>query len=275
MLHQLFGSNESLLLIAFPWSNSKQALSWERRLEVLPGACIATESINNYSNILPHSKLKLLEVDSGNVTCDECHYSGKVLEMIANLTWQNRFHEIIGITGVLHPNTLLTLWKFSLPVVSLIHFSGIPYSPNVIYMTASTSTLTDSIIAFMVSINRSSIGVITENHHSYFYRVSDNLISRIKYHSNFTINIPLYVQVDRKIHDNSFINKIISTNLQVLFLSTSSSVSVQLLCAAYKNGLVWPKYVWILHSLQVNDLAPSADKECSLQFILEEFSFFN
>ena len=50
-----------------------------------------------------------------------------------------------------------------------------------------------------------------------------------------------------------------------------------MLCEAYKRGLTWPKYVWIFHSYQLDDLLrlnSTSNEECSVQKILEGIFVF-
>ena len=79
---------------------------------------------------------------------------------------------------------------------------------------------------------------------------------------------------------NTISNVQISTLIRYqLFLSiidriiSMSSTAISFLCEAYKRGLTWPKYAWILHSYRLDDLLRSSksDNRCthSVQKILE------
>ena len=64
--------------------------------------------------------------DSGLGGANVEPYSGNVLEMVANLTWED--NDIIGTVGLLHPSTVI-LRAFQLPIVSLIHYVQTVHSP--------------------------------------------------------------------------------------------------------------------------------------------------
>ena len=52
---------------------------------------------------------------------------------------------------------------------------------------------------------------------------------------------------------------------------------MQVLCEAYKRGLTWPKYAWILHSYRLDDLLQSStsnEGSCRVQRILEGIFIF-
>ena len=93
------------------------SVSWERGEKIiLPGALAAAKEATNASLLL---SLRLIEADSGPVTRYDLPYSGNVLEIIANLTWQNRVADIIGIAGLFHPNILLQISAIYLQLLSL------------------------------------------------------------------------------------------------------------------------------------------------------------
>ena len=109
------GESDSVLIIALPQSDgdTEMLASWEKGGEILPGALAAVEKAKNYPlsfNLTP------VEANSGRYNLP---YSGNVLEVIANLTRQNRISDIIGIAGVFHPSILAVLNRFQLPACSI------------------------------------------------------------------------------------------------------------------------------------------------------------
>ena len=260
------GKSESILIIALPQRDAELSASWERGEEVLPGAKQAIEEARNGSLSF---NITLIEVTSSPVTRYNRPYSGDVLEIIANLTWQKRASDIIGIAGVLHPNILASLNRFQLPIVSLIQFSNTPQNSNVHYSTASIWTLTDSILAFFNKIRSRRIGLVTEMNQPYYLTVSNELRTKA--------NISLDIQINKHGQSlSSIAEKIFESNVHVILLSVGPSTAVPMLCEAYKRGLTWPKYTWILHSYRLEDLLQSSEsnKECSVEKTLEGITIF-
>ena len=263
--HLSLGS-ESIVIVALPQSDTEMSASWERGEEILPGALAAAKETNNDSLLF---SLRLIEASSGPVTRYDFLYSESVLEVIANLTWQNRVVDIIGIAGLLHPSVLATLSRLQLPIVSLLHFNEIPYH-NVYYMTASTSTLTDSILTFLTQIRPKKIGIITEINQPYYSMISNELSTK----ANISLNIQIvnkYCKSFSRIADRVF-----ASNVHVIILSVSPSTAIPMLCEAYKSGLTWPKYAWVLHSYRLDDLLQSSEsnKGCSVCKILNGIFIF-
>ena len=258
--------SESILIIALPKSDNEVSASWERGEEILPGALAAIEEAKNDPLSL---NLTIIEADSGPITRHDLLYSGNVLEIIANLTWQKRVSDIIGVAGGLHPSMLAVLSKFQLPMASLVHFKKPPLNNSIYYMTASTSTLTDSILEFLKEIHPKKIGIITETKQPYLM-VSNEFITKA--------TIPLYHEVINNHHTSpsDIVEGILASNAHVILLSAGPSTALPILCEAYKRGLTWSKYAWILHSYRLDDLLRSfkSNERCSNQKILEGVFIF-
>ena len=231
--------NESIVILVLPQIFSDEwMLRMERREEIVQGALMATEDINN--NQLVHN-LELVIANNTVMSKYDSLYTGNLLEVIANLTWQKRQADIIGIAGFLDPGLLLSLRRFDIPIVSVFYNGG--ELPNVTYLTASTAVLSESIIQLMKVINKSRFGVITELHHSYFLSVSKELYSRARESKN--ISVSLYVQVGLRVSIPSIVDEIAATNVQSIVLSVNPSIATKLLCEAYSRQLKWPNYTWI------------------------------
>ena len=265
-------SNKSVVIIALPRDNDKNITSWEKGAEILPGAYVAVESINNDSSVL---NLELVRAESGLIFSDDELYSGNVLEIAANLTWQNK--DVIGIAGLLHPNTLRALQAFQLPLVSLIGFSNSQLPENgVISLTASTSVLTDSLSAFLAIINQTRIGVISESTHSYYSTISNNLLTKAN------VSNSLYIHVGHSHHKSRFsavVDEVANFNIHVNFLSVRPSIALSVLLEACKRSMMWPNYTWILHSYRLEDLRElahvlQAGGMCNASNILEGVFMF-
>jgi hypothetical protein len=265
-------NSESILIIVLPQNDHTEvSASWERGEEILPGALAAIDEAKNSS---PSLNLTLFMATSArSVTRQDFPYSGNVLEIIANLTWQKRLSDIIGIAGVFHPNVLAIFSRMQLRTASLIHLDQAPRSSSVHYSTASLSTLTDSILAFLNVVHPRKIKIITEAEEKYYSMISRKLSTK----ANATSNIQIST-VNKHQPLSSIIDRIINSNLHVIILSASPSTAIAFLCEAYKRGLTWPKYARILHSYRLDDLLRSStsNKGCmhSVQKILEGVFIF-
>ena len=265
-------SNKSVIIIALPRDDDENVTSWEKSAEILPGAYVAVESINNDSSVLTNVNLELVIAESGLIFSEDEKYSGNVLGISADLAWQNK--DVIGIAGLLHPNTLLALQAFQLPLVSLIGFSNSQLPENgVISLTASTSVLTDSLSAFLAIIDQTRIGVISESTHSYYSTVSNDLLTKA--------NVSMYIHVSNSHHKSfsAIVDEVANFKIHVIFLSVRPSIALSVLLEACKRSIKWPNYAWILHSYRLEDLRElahvfPAGGMCNASNILEGIFMF-
>ena len=265
--------SEPVLIIALPQSDHTEVLaSWERGEEILPGALAAIEEAKSS---FPSLNLTLF-VATSSITRQDFSYSGNVVEIIANLAWQKRLSDIIGVAGVFHPNVLAIFSRIRLRTASLIHFDQAPHSSSVVhYSTASISTLTDSILAFLNVIHPKKVEVITEADDTYYLTISYQLFTKADTISNIQIST-----IIKRQPFSSIIDRILDFNIHAIVLSASPSTAILFLCEAYKRGLTWPKYAWILHSFRLDDLLQNStsNKGCtcthSVQKIFEGVFIF-
>ena len=217
-LHLANGDDESIIIVAIPQASSEESASWERGEEILPGAVVASKSINNNSQL--NTSLTLLVINNGQVPSSGYSYSWDVMKTVANLTSQDRLGKVAGIAGVLHPNVLLALNSFHIPIASLVHYGGLPYIPNVFYMTASASVVADSIAALVEYFSIDTMGLITDTYHWYYNRMSNQLSKAAKIH------VLLYIQIGQQYSLSKITTRLSRSTVKVIFLSANPSVSI-------------------------------------------------
>ena len=98
-------------------------------------------------------------------------------------------------------------------------------------------------------MNWQRIGVVTDSVDAYFFSVAEILLQVAKL--NDSIIVSPYTEL---FHVTSTIQEIIKLNTRIIFVSLNAERAIQLLCAVHGRRLVWPEYVWIFHSFQVEDL---------------------
>ena len=101
MLQMTTADNISMLVSLPLHQASGPRTSWERGLEILPGALLAVNDINNDSSLFSGHTLKLLVVDSGR---DEF----EIVRHFVNLTFYQQVN-ITGLGGILDPKAIPAL----------------------------------------------------------------------------------------------------------------------------------------------------------------------
>ena len=236
------------LLLILPLQDVKgPTAGWERGLEILPGAQIAAEMINNSSD-LQGNQLQLIPIDSGR--CENKVSRFSFLPQLINLTFNQGLNVKAAIGFLCHNEVQIMLDSPSL-VSSII---------NKVLKT-QPMMLVHTLLSFMQYMEWSRIGIITELNDSFFFNTAEAVAKAIEESKNF--------MVIRMIQIPSEAYKLDSDLPKILFLSVSPSLLVKVLCSAYMQDLLWPKHVWMLHSYRLIDFLTDTSFSCNISKALE------
>lgn len=243
------------LIVALPIHHgSELTASWERGLEILPGAQIAADSINNSS---AECQLQLIEVNTG-----QCGVANNfnLLEQFVQLI--NLSHEHVGAVG-LFCNTefqLLVQSPFDDTKGHIFRVAAITALPS---LAKPATTLIRALFRFMKALNWQKLGVVTESRDTYFSHTAEVLYREAKQDPN--IDVVMYHQV--QVH-----NRVTNPFSKIIFVSASLPTTVDILCNAHQKNLMWPKHVWILHSYLLDDII-NLNTSCFINKALENVLF--
>lgn len=248
------GSSESplthQLLLLLPLQDVKEPTAgWERGLEILPGAHIAAEIINNSSDLQGH-QLQLIPIDSGR--CEYQVSQFKYLPQLINLTF-NQGLNVKAAIGYLCHNEVQIMLNSPSSVSSLIN-KVLKIQPVI---------LINTLLSFMQFMEWSRIGIITELNDFFFFNTAEAVATAIEENSNLTVTVTRMIQIPNKAY------KIEHDLPKVLFLSLSPSILVTVLCSAYTQDLLWPKHVWMLHSYRLMNILTDTSSSCNISKALE------
>ena len=228
--------------------------AWKRGLEILTGAHVAVNDINNDSSILSNYNLKVIVVDSG---VDEY----KVLEQTINLFFYQLSVNIVGISGFLSPKAV----SFLLPLAGqreiVLSASSEPVTPGshiVMQAMILPSTVVNVLQMFMAQINWKHLGIITDSTDAYFFHIADMLVQS----ENNDLTISPYIEL---LTFKSAINEILKSNTKVIFISLHLRKAVELICEIYTKELLWPKYAWIVLIFDIESVLEEEWIDCNVK----------
>ena len=259
-------SNISILVSLPLHQISGPRMSWERGFEILPGAHVAVSGINNDSAILHGHNLQLMVVDSGRDEND-------IVQQFLNLTFRQMYLNIVGISGIMDPNTASLLTPLArhkgvlFSVITHTDQLDIPVldycNSGAFFSLPSPSAMASVLLNFMREMNWRRIGLITDSTDAYFFGVAEILLQVAK--TNDSIIVSPYVEL---FHVTSAIREIIKLNTRVILVSVNAEKPIQLLCAVHEKGLVWPEYAWIFHSFQIEDVLDQQPILCDIKKVV-------
>ena len=169
-LQVIADSNISILITLPLHPTSGPRLSWERGLEILPGALQAVDDINNDSYFLSGHSLKLLVVDSGR---DEY----EIIQHFFNLTFYQEIN-IVGLGGILYSkavSTLLPLVKHEGVLLSAItntdKLDRLDYDGAFLSLPPP-SAMASVLLNFIKTRSWKHIGLVSDSKDAYLFQCS-------------------------------------------------------------------------------------------------------
>ena len=224
-------SNISMLISLPLHPTSGPRVSWERGLEILPGALLAVNDINNDSTLLPGHTLKPVVINSPESDDIE------IVQQFVNLTFYHLYlNDIVGVTGVLSPKAasiLVPLVRHERMLLSAItHTDQLDNHSGAFLSLPSPSAIISVLLNFMNQMTWQRIAVVTDSTDAYFFSVAEKLLQVAK--KNGSIIISPYIELS---HMSSAVQKINQLNTKIVFVSLNTKRAIKLLCIVHERGL--------------------------------------
>ena len=247
------GSNVIRLLVMLPLSNNisqpqEGVQDWDKGLEILPGAQLAVEQINNSSSLLPGYTLELLIVDIEHCHPDEFTSNVKAVTSIADIaadTVHGNGSNVLGLVGGPFCPPLLDSLVSPLASrdrISLFQISGSTaatirnHDLNLIFAAPSIEVYYEAVFAMMGEFDWTRIFIVAESFFQGAGTVKGSEGLDITFRQ-FSVSTSLVLSDLRKSMKN------------IIFASLSAKHAADILCSAYRDSLIFPTYVWIFHDL--------------------------
>ena len=250
---------ESLdILIVVPVStNSCTRLQpkWERGDEILPGAEIAVDEINDFPNLLSTYRLNIVPIQ-----VELCNPLINIESFVENLT--SGRNKVIGIVGYFCDN----LVQFLSPLAGhdnfgVIQISAVPpisqnsdrKMPRFHHVLPSPLVLANVAAMLCNRLGLSQIGVVNSGlyHDKHYSKMAEAFLPVAKKHGisivSYITNFPQRLNLTRI--------KESSARVYLVFLPPSEAVDV--ICNAYLQGFIWPYYAWVYMELESNEIVKS------------------
>ena len=125
--------------------------------------------------------------------------------------------------------------------------------------------MTTALLKFLRSMKWNQVAAVSDSSNTYFSYFVEKLVGVSKRHSsNITVNVHNYNATD--------IGR--SNHSRIVIVSVSEPYVTELLCSAHKEGLAWPKHVWIVHTYHLATIL-NMNATCGIEAALENVLFFS
>ena len=247
-------------------------LSWERGLEILPGAEVAIEHLNQYYNVSPEHQLELKVINSGKCTTED--YREDLVIHFLNLT-ERRNYSQIAVIGLFCSHTEQLLLNVAeriginpILVSSSVSITSDSQTSKYHHILPSTDSFIDAFSSLIGHLKHNRIAVIAQPTDSYFFRVAEALYDRATSTNAYKV-IP-FIQLHTGRTAESVFQELQQFSSNIIFLSANIDKSIDILCTAKRMGFIWPHYGWVVHSIRLGDfIAAELIAKCSIYYALE------
>lgn len=245
--------------------------SWEMGFEILPAANLAIDKINSDPKVLPGYCLELLKVDTG--LCTPNFHIEALLNFVSQISRQDQ--HIVGVVGLFCTSvTQLISPLAGHSKFSLLQISGsaspVLYNrdkyPYIWHMVPSSAVYVKTMLELMQHYGWRRVAVVGDRSiqgDPYHFHTTESFLLQAATYSN--ISHPL--ETTLIVSGPQFLKRLRTSGNKIIFVSVALKTALEILCLAYKEGLMWPNYAWILYDYQIDDFMFYSGEFCGIDSI--------
>ena len=247
------------LLNVLPYPDYHPFAGWDRGFELIPAGNLAIEQINNRSDILPSYQLEMVDIESE--ACGISTTNTGYVNVYRHLVQPDSL--VVGMIGLFCSSTTAAISPLaSHPGIDYVQLAGStsPLFRNVtayprLYRTTSSSVIFNrATLRLMVKFSWKRISSIHDDGDIYFRTTADNFASEV----NADSTLELVTRISASL---PYISDVFATlkhdGARIVYASLTTPEAANLMCEAYKHGLLWPSYVYIFHEHTFHQLLES------------------
>lgn len=260
-------SNTSTIVVAImlPSAGLDRGVSWERREEIVLGAYLARDMINQDPTILPGTTLKLIEVGEG--MCGSQFSPANAIVDFVKYVWVRE--TVSGVVGLLCSGVEEYMRSFH-----IVQISGALYSarnqkyPYQYHVGPSAAAIAEATVEVMKYFGWTHVGMITDSADIAHLYVVEAIVKSGESIALFYETAPGSWKSFERI-----LRALEHANVNVAVLSAGVQTVAALLCHAHRENMKWPEFGWIVPHLEAGDLVSNAP--CNGSALLDGVMFVN
>ena len=243
------------VLVLVPWPDSRPYAGWDSGLDLLPGARIAIQEINNRSDIL--QEYTITAIEAGHAACGLTEHS---------LGYVNLAHYVFNSLMTTNDSVAAVLGMFcststaSLsPILGheeagLIHLSASnsPFFNQQIDRFAhlwrfleSASVYADMMIHLMEEYHWSKIAIVVNQESVFYTGIATSLVNNLKGTERKVIYQGGLLKLVDDI-ESQVLSELPQAKARIVFLAAEAVQIASFLCKAYQRKMLYPNYLWII-----------------------------
>ena len=260
------------LLALVPWPDDRPHADWDAGPDLLAGARVAINEINNSTDVLPNHRLNMIE--SGHEACGLSGANTGLVNMVKKCLHNGPVAVILGLfcstsTKILSPiagkkgfDTIQLSGSNSPDFLA----SGDPpgHYPHLYRFLESATVHADTVISMMDAFQWKKVALVADFENSFLSGISDGFIKRIKDRDD--LQLMYRGNLLQLANTEDSVRGILESRARIIFLSTTAPQTAKVYCIAARLNMHWPNYVWIMadYLVQVIEDEVKEKKYCSL-----------
>ncbi len=272
-LLQLSAAQPLKLIVLVSTNSSDDATTplWDRGEEIVPGALLAAQEVNNY--------MDGFTVEVAPVLVESCNVNDAILKVVRELVYRDT--PVLGVAGLSCENVKSAISSLvGRNEVGIIQLFGATLLSPTIHQAKDIShqfsvlpnldTHIEALVELMAQLNWKKIGIVIGASES---SAAADAFQETVTKQSFQIEVDLRIQflVDQ-IEDSLL--KLTSSTTKIIVAFLSPVEASELLCKAFNTSMTWPEYAWILPELTVNEMDHCNDGNTNILKAMENVIFF-
>ncbi len=232
---------------------------WERGLEILPGARVAVQEVNRKTDVLPGYQLELVELIT-----EGCSDNLALVQLVQHLVSQAESEgerESIGIIGPLcNDATSLVATVAGHPAIGLVQIAATPFAlsddrsdhPYLFQMLPLSQSYINTVLGLMKAFGWDMFGLLcaeAQNMHN-CQTASAFQVKAIEHGMQALYSARMGPERVLTSAIQPVLKDLKESGAKIIAAFIPPIVATRIVCAAYREGLSWPEYVWILPGLK-------------------------
>ena len=262
------------LLALVPWPDDRPYADWDAGPDLLAGARVAINEINNSTDVLPNHRLNMIE--SGHEACGLTGGNFGVVNLVKTAITPsvNRIGTVASVLGLFCSTSTKVISPFAgREGVDMIQLSGSNSPdflrdkhqyPHLWRFLESATVYADTVISMMDAFQWNKVALVADFENSFLSGIGDGFIKRIDSREDLELlyrgNLLQLTNIEETVKG------ILQSRARIIFLSTTAPQTARIYCAASALNMHWPNYVWIMadYLVQVIEDEVKEKKYCSL-----------
>ena len=262
------------LLALVPWPDDRPYADWDAGPDLLAGARVAINEINNSTDVLPNHRLNMIE--SGHEACGLTGGNFGVVNLVKNAITPsvNKIGTVASVLGLFCSTSTKVISPFAgREGVDMIQLSGSNSPdflrdkhqyPHLWRFLESATVYADTVISMMDAFQWNKVALVADFENSFLSGIGDGFIKRIDSREDLELlyrgNLLQLTNIEETVKG------ILQSRARIIFLSTTAPQTARIYCAASTLNMHWPNYVWIMadYLVQVIEDEVKEKKYCSL-----------